>query len=105
VDSTVPQDDARVEAILEQLAERDVATGHYPTPVVSREERRRWNQAILLSLAIYYAYVPSMLVGEYSQERFALALSIYRQDRDEFPTGSDEELADEIASAVAQGWL
>ena len=108
MDSEPSQDHPEVEgvdAILEQLAEHDVAHGHYPTTAASREDRRRWNQAILLSLAIYHAHVPSMLPGEYSQERFSLAASIYGQDRSAFPTGSNEELADEIASAVAQGWL
>src|SRR5579862_291403 len=95
----------RAEEILARLAERDVGNGHYPSGVVGLEDRRRWNQAVLVSLAAYHTYVPSMLPGEYRQERFSLALSIYRQDRDELPTGTEEELLDEIGDALGRGWL
>lgn len=69
------------------------------------EDRRRWNQARLVALAVHHAFVPSMLVGEYTQELYMMAGSIYRQSRDSFPTGTDEELASEIATAVESGWL
>jgi hypothetical protein len=46
-----------------------------------------------------------MLVGEYAQELYMMAGSIYRQSRDSFLTGTDEELASEIATAVESGWL
>jgi hypothetical protein len=46
-----------------------------------------------------------MLRGEFSQTSYLLAGSIYRQDRTQFPTGTEEELAADVGDAVKQGWL
>ena len=95
----------RVAQILASLAERDVLGTCYPEGVSAPEERRRWNQARLVALAIYHGFEPSMLVGEYTQELYLMAGSIFRQSQDAFPTGTDEELASEVATAVESEWL
>jgi hypothetical protein len=94
-----------VAQILASLEERDVLGTCYAEGVMAPEDRRRWNQARLVALAVHHAFVPSMLVGEYTQELYMMAGSIYRQSRDSFPSGTDEELASEIATAVESGWL
>jgi hypothetical protein len=69
------------------------------------EDRRRWNQARLLAVALYHTFEPSMLPGEYTQQLYTMAIAIYCQSRSTFPTGTAEELAKEVAAAVERGWL
>ena len=95
----------RVEAILGQLDERDVLNGEYPTDATTPTKRRRWNQSRLLALAFYHTYVPTMLPGEYSQEVYGLAASIYGQDDKTVRTGSEQVLVEDITEALARGLL
>jgi hypothetical protein len=90
---------------LGSLEERDALGGYYPSGAVTPEDRRRWNEARLLALAIYHTFVPSMLAGEYSSELYLMSSSIYGQSRTEFTTGTDEKLASAVAMAVERGWL
>ena len=73
--------------------------------VSNLEDRRRWNQARLLALALSHTFEPSMLPGEYTQQLYSMAVAIYRQSRSTFPTGTAEELAKDVAAAVERGWL
>lgn len=91
--------------ILASLKERDVLGAYYPEGAVTPEERRRWNQARLLALVLYHGFEPSMRPGEHTQELYMTAGSIFRQSKSTFPTGTDEELASEVAGAVESGWL
>jgi hypothetical protein len=95
----------RAAEILATLNDHDVMGGFYPTNATTAEERRRWNQSRLVALALHHQFEPSMQPGEYSQSVFMMAGSIYSEDRAEFPTGTDEELAEEIELAVEVGWL
>jgi hypothetical protein len=94
---------AAVEDVLSALDTRDVCGAGYPADATTPEQRRRWNQARLIALALYRLHEPAMLAGEYAQGTLMMAQSVYRQ-RD-YATGTDEELAEDIADALAEGWL
>ena len=100
-----PDDEERATRILASLETQDISGSRYPRYVVDPEDRIRWNQARLIALAIYRAHIPSMHSGEYSAELYALAGSIFRQSRVQFPTGTRSDLGAELADAVERGWL
>jgi len=96
--------DERVARLLDTLVDHDVTGACYAADVQEPDQRRRWNQARLVALALHHAYETSeVLPGELSQSLLMLTRSIYRQA--EFATGTDEELAEEISTALSQGWL
>lgn len=96
--------DDGVARLMESLGSCDVTGASYPSDVRGPDERRRWNQARLVALALHEAYEPtSIQPGEFSQSLYMFAQSIYHQA--EFATGTDEELAEEISTALRRGWL
>ena len=95
----------RATEILSSLDELDVTGGSYPSDVTEHDDRLRWNQSRLVALAFYHAFEPTMLAGEYRQELYMLAGSIYRQDTRVFHTGTTDELATEITDALVRGWI
>lgn len=92
-------------AITADLAERDVLGGCYPAGVTTDEDRRRWNQCLLLALGYYRVFEPGALPVEFASEKIQMAWAIYNQDRGQYPTGTDAELVEEIVDARAGGWL
>lgn len=96
---------ARLAVVLSSLDVLDVTGGRYPLDVTEPDDRLRWNQSLLVSLALYHAHVTAMLPGEYAQELHLMAGAIYRQSRTEFPTGTRAELSEDIEAAIELGWL
>jgi hypothetical protein len=82
------------------LHDRDVLGGGYPSGITTIDERRRWNQARLVALALARTSEPDMPNTEFI---YRTARSIYGAT--EFAAGTEEELAAEIADARAEGWL
>jgi hypothetical protein len=87
-------------AIAESLSSLDVVGGSYPAGVVTESDRRRWNQARLVALALARVAEPDMPNAAYV---YMQARAIYQQE--ELATGTDAELAEAIAVARSQGWL
>lgn len=94
-----------IDQVMSRLDSRDVVGGAYPSGLVTEEQRRRWNQARLISLALHHVHEDGMLPGEYSQSVYMLALSIFRQDPAIYTTGTPDELRQEVEFALKQGWL
>ena len=102
-----PAGKARAAEILASLDELDVTGAKYPSDVTGPTDRLRWNQSRLVALALYQTFEPSSLPGEYSQELYLMAASIYRlsTSRPEFQSGTLAELATDVRAAAVRGWL